>query len=48
MVKRVEADLQDEAVSPVSRWLCGIDVGGTFTDAAAMSLETVAWLSGLQ
>ncbi|WP_206996896.1 hydantoinase/oxoprolinase N-terminal domain-containing protein [Trinickia mobilis] len=43
MVKKVEADFQDEAVSPVSRWLCGIDVGRTITAAAAINLETGAW-----
>ncbi len=46
MVKRGEAYPQGEAVLPASRWLCGIDVGGTFTDAAAIDLETGSWSYG--
>ena len=43
MVKRGEAYPQGKAVLPASRWLCGIDVGGTFTDAAAIDLKTGSW-----
>src|SRR5260370_20943963 len=43
MVKRGEASPQGKAVLPASRWLCGIDVGGTFTDAAAIDLKTGSW-----